>query len=95
MKKGTLDNKFILTDFKNDLVVLYRGPLPQTFKEGDMASVGGFIADPEKPTCFIGTNVSANHEIQPDRWIAESNIDKQVSINMVETLEDFEYTAMK
>lgn len=57
MKKGTLENKFILTDFKNDLVVLYKGPLPATFREGDMASVGGFLADHKSPTCFIGTSV--------------------------------------
>ena len=33
MKKGTLENKFIITDFKNVLVVLYKGPLPATFRE--------------------------------------------------------------
>ena len=57
MKKGTLENKFILTDFKNDLYVLYKGPLPATFREGDMATVGGFLADHKNPTCFIATNV--------------------------------------
>ena len=28
MKKGTLENKFIISDFKHDLVVLYKGALP-------------------------------------------------------------------
>merc|ERR1740115_388936 len=41
MKKGTLENRFLLTDFKNDINVLYKGPLPATFREGDMAAVGG------------------------------------------------------
>lgn len=63
VKKGTLENKFIMTDFKNDLVVLFKGPLPPTFREGDMASVGGFLADPKNPSNFIATSVSANHEI--------------------------------
>ena len=45
MKKGTLENKFVVTDFKNDIVVLYKGALPQAFREGDMASIGGFLAD--------------------------------------------------
>jgi cytochrome c-type biogenesis protein CcmE len=57
MKKGTLEHKFIITDFKNDLVVHFKGPLPTTFREGDMASVGGFLADHKSPTCFIGTSV--------------------------------------
>ena len=63
VKKGTLDNKFIMTDFKNDIIVLFRGTLPPTFREGDMASVGGFLADPKNPTQFIATSVQANHEI--------------------------------
>jgi len=57
IKKGTLENKFIITDFKNDLIVLYKGPLPATFREGDMASIGGFLADHKRPTCFVGTSV--------------------------------------
>jgi cytochrome c-type biogenesis protein CcmE len=92
MKKGTLENKFLLTDFKNDIIILFKGPLPPTFREGDMATIGGFLADHKSPTCFIGTSVQANHEIQPDKWIGDSNLDKQVSINMIETDEEFEYT---
>lgn len=95
IKKGTLENKFIVTDFKNDLAVLYKGPLPATFREGDMTSVGGFLADHKNPTCFIGTSVQANHDIAPDKWLGETNLDKAVSINMIETQEDFEYTKMK
>lgn len=95
MKKGTLENKFILTDFKNDIEVLYKGSLPPTFREGDMASIGGFLADHKNPTCFIGTNVQANHDINPDRWLGDTIADKNVSINMVESVEDFEYTKMK
>lgn len=76
MKKGTLENKFILTDFKNDISVLFKGPLPPTFREGDMATIGGFLADHKSPTCFIGTSVAANHDISPDRWIGQSNMDK-------------------
>ena len=95
MKKGTLENKFCLTDFKNDIMVVYKGALPATFREGDMASVGGFLADHKNPSCFVGTSVAANHEIAPDRWLGETNMDRAVSLNMIETDEDFEYTKMK
>jgi cytochrome c-type biogenesis protein CcmE len=57
VKKGTLENKFIMTDFKNDIIVLFKGSLPPTFREGDMASVGGFLVDHKNPTNFIATNV--------------------------------------
>lgn len=95
MKKGTLENRFLLTDFKNDIQVLYKGSLPATFREGDMSSVGGFLADHNNPTCFIATSVAANHDIAPDRWLGETNLDRTVSMNMVETKKDFEYTRMK
>lgn len=57
IKKGTLENKFIVTDFKNEIVVLFKGSLPSTFREGDMATMGGFLADHKNPTLFIGTSV--------------------------------------
>ncbi len=59
-----------------------------------MASVGGFLADHKAPTCFVGTDVMANHDISPDRWVGDSALDRKVSINMVESIEDFEYTKM-
>lgn len=84
-----------MTDFKNDISILYKGSLPATFREGDMASVGGFLADHKNPTCFVGTNVQANHDIAPDKWLGETNLDRAVSMNMIETSKDFEYTRMK
>ncbi len=57
MKKGTLENRFIITDFKNDISVVYKGVLPATFREGDMTSIGGFLADHKNPTLFVGTSV--------------------------------------
>ena len=95
MKKGTLENRFTMTDFKNDIQVLYKGSLPATFREGDMASVGGFLADHKNPTCFIGTSVQANHDIAPDKWLGETNLDRAVSMNMIESKLDFEFTKMK
>ena len=91
----TLENKFCVTDFKNDVMVVYKGALPATFREGDMAAIGGFLADHKNPSCFVGTSVAANHEISPDRWLGETNMDRAVSMNMIETDEDFEYTKMK
>ena len=95
MKKGTLENKFVVTDFKHDIVVLYKGTLPATFREGDMTAVGGFLADHKNPSLFVGTSVAANHDIAPDRWIGETASDRYLSMNMIETDKDFEYTKMK
>ena len=94
MKKGTLESKFVLTDFKYDINVLFKGPLPVAFREGDMANVGGFLADHKDPTTFIATSVNVNHEVSGEKWIGESNVDRYASVNMVEPKTDFEYTKM-
>ena len=94
IKKGTQDNRFVITDFKNDIQVMYKGSLPGTFREGDMTYIGGFLANPEDPTLFIGTSVQANHEISVDKYIGENNVDRMTSLNMIEPQVDFEYTKM-
>ena len=63
MKKGTLECGFYVTDFKHDLYVVYKGVLPQAFREGDMVSVSGFISDPNTPDTFVGTFIDSTHEI--------------------------------
>ena len=60
-----------------------------------MTAVGGFLADHQNPTLFVGTSVAANHDIAPDRWIGETASDRYLSMNMIETDKDFEYTKMK
>ncbi len=75
--------------------MVYKGALPATFREGDMASCGGFLADHKNPTLFIGTNVQANHDINPDKWIGDTNLDRTISMNMIESKQDFEFTKMK
>ena len=60
-----------------------------------MAQIGGFLADEKNSTCFIGTNVAANHDIAPDRWLGETNVEKTMSLNLIETEDDFEYTKMR
>lgn len=60
-----------------------------------MAAVGGFLADHKNPTCFIGTSVAANHEIAPDKWLGETNLDRAISMNLIMPTADFEYTKMK
>ena len=94
MKKGTLEKKFTVTDFKNDILVLYKGMLPQTFREGDMWYLGGFLADPEDPTVFICTSITANHAIAVDKYVGDAAVDRMTSINMIEPTVDFEYTKM-
>ena len=36
---------FIITDFKNELIVSFKGPVPNLFEEGKGAVVEGFLQD--------------------------------------------------
>ena len=58
-------------------------------------SVGGFLADENDPTLFVGTSVQANHDVNQDKWMGENFTDRNVSINMVEPIKDMEYVNMK
>ena len=60
-----------------------------------MTAVGGFLADHKNSNLFIGTSVAANHDIAPDRWLGKTSNDRFMSMNMIETDKDFEYTKMK
>ena len=95
IKKGTLENKFLLTDFKNEIVILYKGAIPPSFKEGEMCTVGGYLADHKVPSIFIGTSVGVNHDIDVDKWVGDAGVDKNMSMNLIETDEDIIYTPMK
>ena len=95
MKKGTLESTFKVTDFKNDLTIVFKGKLPSAFREGDMAVISGFIADHKSPDTFVATFIDATHEIKEDRWKGERAIDRHKSINLVERAEEFEYAEMK
>ena len=83
IKPGTLEYRFTVTDFKNEIDVLYKGAMPVAFKEGDMAIMGGFLADPKTAKTFVATNVTANHEIGGNRYKGKTNLEKRASMTMV------------
>ncbi len=87
LKRGTLEYKFVVTDFKNEIEVLFKGAMPPAFKEGDMAILGGFISDPRTAKTFIATNVTANHEIGANRYLKKTSVERKNSLNLVEAKE--------
>ena len=56
---GTMDVKFVVTDFKHEVPVQYTGVLPDLFKEGT-----GMVADGQLDAGgrFIATEVLAKHD---------------------------------
>ena len=60
-----------------------------------MASISGFIADPNTPDTFVGTYVDSTHEIKEERWQGERAVDRHKSINLIDKVEEFEFAEMK
>ena len=51
--------KFIVTDFKNEINVIYDGVLPNLFSEGKGVVAEGFLKD---KSLFIATKILAKHD---------------------------------
>ena len=64
VKKGSVEIdrqeiKFIITDLKNEIVVSYRGPVPNLFAEGKGVIAEGILKDKK---FFIAQNILAKHD---------------------------------
>jgi cytochrome c-type biogenesis protein CcmE len=55
---GTLDVRFLVTDFKNSVWVTYNGILPDLFREGQGVVAHGRLQD----TTFVADEVLAKHD---------------------------------
>jgi cytochrome c-type biogenesis protein CcmE len=68
--KGSDELNFILTDFEHELNVYFKGPLPQSFLEGNTVIATGSITDPEKPFIFMTTKILTDHSYNNDKWLS-------------------------
>ena len=64
VKEGSLKKNndiyiFVITDFKNEIFVEYKGLLPNLFAEGKSAVVEGFLKDKKY---FIASTILAKHD---------------------------------
>ena len=51
--------KFVITDFKNEINVIYSGAVPNLFKEGKGVVAEGFLKD---RNFFLATKILAKHD---------------------------------
>jgi len=59
LKKNNNTYTFVITDFKNEILVEYNGLLPNLFAEGKSAVVEGFLKDKKY---FIASTILAKHD---------------------------------
>jgi len=53
------DIKFVITDFKNDINVVYTGAIPNLFQEGKGVVAEGYLKD---RNFFLATKILAKHD---------------------------------
>ena len=83
MKRGSLDTKFILTDFKNQVEVTYNGKYfyfnmksihnkigvnKFEFKEGETLVITGYTPDTKKKNNIICIDYMTRHGMEVDTW---------------------------
>ena len=51
--------KFVITDFKNEINVIYSGVIPNLFEEGKVVVAEGFLKD---KNFFLATKILAKHD---------------------------------
>ena len=51
--------KFVITDFKNEINVIYSGAIPNLFEEGKGVVAEGFLKD---KNFFLATKILAKHD---------------------------------
>ena len=56
---GTKEVKFIITDFENEINVVYSGVIPNLFGEGKGAVIEGYLKD---KNFFLATKILAKHD---------------------------------
>ena len=56
---GTKEVKFIITDFENEINVVYSGVIPNLFAEGKGAVIEGYLKD---KNFFLATKILAKHD---------------------------------
>ena len=59
LSMGAKEIKFIITDFKNEINVIYSGLVPNLFTEGKGVVAEGYLKD---KNFFLATNILAKHD---------------------------------
>ena len=59
---------FTITNFKNEIDVIYRGELVSEFRESDNIILTGYLPNEEDRTKFIAYSYYTNHSMEVENW---------------------------
>ena len=69
--RGGDEVKFTLTDYMHDILVYYKGILPNNFLEGNTCIATGSITDPDKPCIYVANKLMTDHSYNADKWLSK------------------------
>ena len=78
---GSNSYRFVLTNFKNEISVIFKGLASIELKEGDNVIVTGYVPDEEDRGRIVATKYSTNHSMEKENW--DNTISKQREGNSI------------
>ena len=66
MQRGSLDTSFIITDFKEEISVFYKGIAKFEFKEGETLFLTGYCPDIKNKRKIICVDYLTKHAMEVD-----------------------------
>eukprot|EP01016_Furgasonia_blochmanni_P030776 TRINITY_DN3192_c0_g1_i1.p1 TRINITY_DN3192_c0_g1~~TRINITY_DN3192_c0_g1_i1.p1 ORF type:complete len:238 (+),score=26.54 TRINITY_DN3192_c0_g1_i1:54-767(+) len=77
MKRGALDTKFVVTDYKNEIEVIYSGTAKFEFKEGETIVLTGYVPDTRNRNRIVCVEYMTKHSMQVENWQDQQNISRR------------------
>ena len=73
--------RFVLTNFKNDISVIFKGIASVELKEGDNVIITGYLPNVENKCKVVATKYNTNHSMEVENW--DNTISKQRDNNSI------------
>ena len=73
--------RFTLTNFKNEISVIFKGIASIELKEGDNVIITGYLPNNDEKCRVVATSYNTNHSMEVENW--DNTISKQRSHNSI------------
>lgn len=74
LKRGSLDTRFTITDFKNNIEVFYTGAMKFEFKEGETIVITGYCPDIKNKNKVICVDYMTKHALEVENWEGNNSL---------------------
>eukprot|EP01017_Pseudomicrothorax_dubius_P032931 TRINITY_DN435_c0_g2_i2.p1 TRINITY_DN435_c0_g2~~TRINITY_DN435_c0_g2_i2.p1 ORF type:complete len:206 (-),score=30.05 TRINITY_DN435_c0_g2_i2:169-786(-) len=76
IKRGSLELRFVLTDFENEVHVLYTGLNKFEYKEGETLVLTGYCPDIRQKQNVVAIDFMTKHALEQENWSSRSGVSR-------------------